>query len=123
MSQVDEGMYVGALLIELSKAFDFVPHAKLLTELSPVCCHSEALRWFASYLTDRVQRVTQSGKITPWMPIEQGVPQGSGLSPLLFNIYARNLPSSCSSPVIQFADDVTASEADKDVARVMSRLT
>src|SRR6267154_567965 len=115
-------MYVGALLIDLSKAFDSVPHQKLLNELSTVGCDSNALQWFTSYLSNREQRVTQKGIITPWMPVTQGVPQGSGLSPLLFNIFVRNLPSSCDSSVIQFADDVTASEADKDVNAVLHRL-
>ncbi len=123
MTQVDAGMYVGALLIDLSKAFDSVPHQRLLNELASVGCDSKAIQWFTSYLTDRAQRVTQSGVTTPWMPATQGVPQGSCLSPLLFNVYARNLPSSCSSLVIQFADDVTASEADKDINQVMHRLT
>ena len=123
ITQVDSGMYVGALLIDLSKAFDSVPHQKLLDELSSIGCDSAALQWFTSYLSKREQRVTQKGAVTPWMPISQGVPQGSGLSPLLFNIYVRNLPSSTGSTVIQFADDVTASEAHKDIEAVQQGLT
>jgi len=122
ISQVDAGLFVGALLIDLSKAFDSVPHRKLLDELSSVGCDPEAMKWFSSYLENRFQRVTQHGNFTPWMPISQGVPQGSGLSPLLFNLYVRNLPNVCSSKVIQFADDTTASEADKDANLVTQRL-
>src|SRR5437867_8778876 len=122
ITDVDSGMYVRALLIDLSKAFDSVPHQKLLEELSSVGCDSIVLRWFASYLSHREQRVTQRGVVTPWMSVTQGVPQGSGLSPLLFNIYVRNLPTSCPSSVIHFADDVTASEAHKDVKVVVHGL-
>jgi len=122
LSQVDAGLYVGALLIDLSKAFDSVPHIKLLNELASIGCDSVTLKWFSSYLTGRFQSDSEWQRY-PWMPIDQGVPQGSGLSPLLFNIYARNLQSSCNSPVVQFADDVTASESDKDITRVISRLT
>src|SRR3989442_6553874 len=116
-------LFVGALLIDLSKAFDSVPHNMLLSELSKIGCGTPALKWFFSYLTNRAQRVAQRGVYTPWMQVSRGVPQGSGLSPLLFNIYVRELPTCCSSPAIQFADDTTASEADKDLDNVTQRLT
>ena len=55
--------------------------------------------------------------------LEDGGPQGSCLSPLLFNIFVRNLPRATQSRTIQFADDVTQSEADKDESKVVCRLT
>ena len=122
LTQVDAGLYVGALLIDLSKAFDTVPHSMLLAELVKIGCDAAAVKWFSSYLSSRTQRVTQRGVTTPWMPVSRGVPQGSGLSPLLFNVFIRDLPASCSSPTLQFADDTTASESDKDVGCVTRRL-
>jgi len=122
LSQVDAGLYVGAILIDLSKAFDSVPHNHLVAELSSVGCDPVTLQWFTSYLTNREQRVAQGKEITPWMAVTQGVPQGSSLSTLLFNIYIRNLPLTCSSSLFQFADDTTASEADKDIKLVLQRL-
>ena len=54
--------------------------------------------------------------------MSKGVPQGSGLSSLLFNIFVRELPNSCTSEVVQFADDVTSSEASKDLNEVITVL-
>ena len=51
------------------------------------------------------------------------MPQGSCLSPLLFSVYVRDLPAASPSQTVQFADDVTQSEADKDVHQVLQRLT
>ena len=123
MRKVDQGEVVGALLIDLSKAFDTVPHQRLLGELTKIGCGVGVVRWFQSYLTGREQRVTCGPRQTEWRSVSRGVPQGSSISPLLFNIYVRNLPSITESDTFQFADDVTNSDSDPSEAKVLSRLT
>jgi ribonuclease P/MRP protein subunit RPP40 len=123
LGSIDAGKMVGSLLIDMSKAFDSVPHQLLLEELHNIGCGQEAMKWFGSYLSNREQRVTQTTVATPWKPVTQGVPQGSGLSPLLFNIFVRKLPAACSADTLQFADDVTNSVADTDAAVIARKLT
>ena len=120
---VDKGEYVGALLIDLSKAFDTVDHHRLLNDLLEIGCSSKSISWLNSYLTDRKQRVDLRGHLTKFYTVNQGVPQGSALSPLLFNIYVRDLPRRIKSDTVQFADDVTVSDHDKSVQVVKQRLT
>jgi Reverse transcriptase (RNA-dependent DNA polymerase) len=122
MGEVDEGKFVGAMLVDLSKAFDTVPHQLLLAELRNIGCSSQALQWFHSYLSGRRQRVAQSTVVTDWIDVSRGVPQGSCLSPLLFNIFVRDLPHSTQTQTIQFADDVTNSAADHDPRVVGQKL-
>ena len=123
LRSVDEGKYAGALLLDLSKAFDCVPHQKLLQELSMAGAGDSALKWFASYLSGRQQRVRCREITTHWLKVTRGVPQGSCLSPLLFSIYVRDLPSISDSECIQFADDVTESAADSNIEVVAQTLT
>lgn len=123
MGEVDQGKIVGALLIDLSKAFDTVPHQRLLEDLREIGCGQKLGNWFHSYLDGREQRVKNGLEVTEWKSVTRGVPQGSCLSPLLFNIYVRNLPAASTSPTIQFADDVTQSESDRDELQVINRLT
>jgi len=122
IEQIEAGNIVGALLVDLSKAFDSVPHQDLLTEMRKIGCSSPVIDWFSSYLSDRFQRVIVRDVTTEWTPVTQGVPQGSGLSPLLFNIYVRDLPRVSPTDTIQFADDVTHSAADRDVNVVVNKL-
>src|SRR6266516_416942 len=119
----DSGEYVGALLIGLSKALYSVNHHKLLADLLNIECCSNSVQWFNSYLSNRTQRVDLHGKTTEFLKVTQGVPQGSALSPLLFNIYVRSLPRSIKSDTIEFADDVTISEHDKSINAVLKRLS
>jgi hypothetical protein len=123
LKAVDEGKFAGALLLDLSKAFDCVPHQLLLQELSDAGVGLGALQWLASYLTDRVQRVKLGTTTTSWLPVTRGVPQGSCLSPLLFNLFVRNLPIVADSECVQFADDLTESAADAKLETVALKLT
>ena len=122
MCAIDKGEVVGAILIDLSKAFDTVSHQKLLLELRKIGLSGDSLAFFCDYLTGRSQRVVQKPTSTDWKDVSRGVPQGSCLSPLLFNIYVRAIPSLCSSCTVQFADDVTHSDSDRDPSVVARRL-
>jgi Reverse transcriptase (RNA-dependent DNA polymerase) len=122
MGAVDKGEMVGALLIDLSKAFDSISHQKLIIELSLIGCGLGALDWFASYLSNRLQRVSDLSQSTDWKLVSRGVPQGSCLSPLLFNIFVRNLPAACHANVVQFADDLTNSCSGSNIVDIGSDL-
>ena len=119
---VSEGKLVGALLIDLSKAFDSVSHTQLISELLSIGCNQHSLEWFASYLTSRFQRVKLDKITSPWKPVSKGVPQGSSLSPLLFNIFVRQLPLACDGDVYQFADDLTNSASDSNLEALSVKL-
>jgi len=123
MGSIDEGSYVGALLVDLSKAFDTVPHQKLLMRLADIGCSVSALNWFSSYLTDRMQRVVQPSVTTEWKSVTRGAPQGGGLSPRFFNIYVRGLPTASNSRAMQFADDLTISESGRNLQEIATKLT
>ena len=123
MDAVDKGHYVGALLQDFIKAFDSVPHQLLLTELQAIGCITDTITWFCNYLTDREQRVITHEQITEWMVVSRGFPQGSGLSPLLFNIFIRRLPRHCISTTLQFADDTMLAAADSSLSVVADNLT
>jgi hypothetical protein len=121
MEDVDRGDMVGALLIDLSKAFDSVPHQKLLNELAAIGCSSGSLKWFATYLSNRRQRVVSRSITTDWKNVGRGVPQGSCLSPLLFSIFVRD-NSANSSNSMQFADDLTNSVSGASLETIGEKL-
>ena len=80
------------VLLDLSTAFDTVRHDTLLNCLkSRFGVDGKALEWFASYFSDRTQRVAVNDGLSSAFPLRQGVPQGSCLGPLLFTVYTSNL--------------------------------
>ena len=90
-SAVDKGKYFGALLTDLSKAFDCISHELILAKLHAYGFSLRALRLIHSYLTNRKQRTKVNGKYSSWEVILFGVPQRSILEPLLLNIFLCDL--------------------------------
>ena len=93
------------LILDFSKAFDTVPHQRLLHKLSYYGIRGGTHNWISSWLTQRTQRVVIDGESSEEVPVESGVPQGTVLGPLMFLVYINDIADGVSSSIRLFADD------------------
>ena len=89
-SALDNGNMVGSIAIDISRAFDSLPHVLLLAKVHAYGVNIESCKLIASYLHNRHHRVKIRDKRSDWLRIKRGVPQGSVMGPLLSNIFINN---------------------------------
>jgi len=96
---------VDMVVLDFSKAFDKVPHKRLLNKLWNYGIRGPTHKWIESFLVRRTQRVVVDGEQSDWADVLSGVPQGTVLGPILFLAYINDLPGTVSANTRLFADD------------------
>ena len=112
LENMNTGQVTGAILLDLKKAFDVIPHKKILEKLAYYGARIKELKWFENFLIGRKQCVSISQCSSDFVTLKSGVPQGSILGPLLFCLYINdmcNLNMDKQTKMSLYADDTACS--------------
>ena len=102
---MDHHQQTDVVLLDFAKAFDSVPHQRLLLKLRHYGVNNNICHWISSWLTKRSQQVVLDGASSDPVLVQSGVPQGTVLGPLMFLLYINDIADGLSSPLRLFADD------------------
>lgn len=115
---MDEGKGLDIIFLDYQKAFDTVPHKRLIAKLSAYGLRGNVLEWLKDFLHGRQQQVRVGNSKSSWTRVTSGVPQGSVLGPVMFLLFVNEIPDLVQSTVKMFADDMKiyrAISSQKDV--------
>ena len=122
-SYANDGKLVGAVFVDLSKAFDTVSHSTLLEKMQNYGILENELEWFRNYLFQRDQTVCFNGEKSQREPVFTGVPQGSILGPLLFIMFINDLSDVLEhSHLVKYADDMVLFTAHENFIIIENKL-
>ena len=102
---IDKGIITDVIYLDFAKAFDFVPHKRLIYKLSKYGVAGNLLHWISDFLRKRRQSVRVNSVLSEWESVISDVPQGSILGPILFIFYTNDLPTDIIAKLLLFADD------------------
>ena len=102
---LDHRKQVDVILLDFAKAFDTVPHQRLLTKLHFYGIQNDTYNWIKAWLSNRTQQILLDGITSSSVAVTSGVPQGTVLGPLMFLLYINDITTNIKSPLRIFADD------------------
>jgi len=104
-SAMDSGTGTDIIFLDFQKAFDTVPHCRLIKKLDAYGIKGKLLLWIKDFLRNRSQQVVLNGSTSKTLTVSSGVPQGSVMGPVLFLLYVNDIPEQVECDISMFADD------------------